>query len=151
MFSDYFELVLAVHCLATVAMTGLVWFVQVVHYPLFAEVSRTEFASYELQHVRRTTWLVAPLMLTEAGSALLLAFWPGGMAPRGMILAGLTLLLVAWLSTFLLQVPCHNQLRTSYSEAAVHRLVRSNWIRTVAWTLRSLLAVGLLLAHTTGA
>lgn len=50
---------------STLMMTGVIWFVQVVHYPLFAEVGRAEFAQYEASHSGLTTLIVAPLMLVE--------------------------------------------------------------------------------------
>ena len=36
-----------VHVLATWFMTGVIWFVQVVHYPLMARVGAEGFAAYE--------------------------------------------------------------------------------------------------------
>jgi hypothetical protein len=42
-----------------------------------------------------------------------------------------------WCSTAFLQVPIHNQLAQGYDAGLVSRLVTTNWIRTVAWTLRS--------------
>ncbi len=43
-------ILLAVHLAATAAMTGLIWFVQVVHYPLFDLVGRAQFVGYEAAH-----------------------------------------------------------------------------------------------------
>ena len=47
-------------------MTGLIWFVQVVHYPLFERVAVQIFASYQQAHQRLTTWVVAPALLVQA-------------------------------------------------------------------------------------
>ena len=46
---------LSLHLAATAAMTGLIWFVQVVHYPLFAAVGADQFVAYEVAHQRRTS------------------------------------------------------------------------------------------------
>ena len=59
---------------STLYMTGLIWFVQIVHYPLLGAVGGSEFSAYEQRHMSLTTWVVAPTMLVEAGTALLL-FW----------------------------------------------------------------------------
>lgn len=59
-----------VHLAATLSMVGLIWFVQIVHYPLFAYVGAEKFIAYEAAHARLTTWVVAPPMLTEALTAL---------------------------------------------------------------------------------
>jgi hypothetical protein len=61
---------------ATLAMTGLIWFVQLVHYPLFGRVGPADFAQYLLSHQHRTTLIVAPLMLGEAGTAVFSGYDP---------------------------------------------------------------------------
>jgi hypothetical protein len=131
---------LLVHAAATVALAGLVWFVQVVHYPLFARVGRDAFVRYEAEHVRRTTWVVAPLMLVEAGTALLLL----ALDPSALTLAGVALLAVVWASTARVQVPLHRRLELGFAADVHRRLVRSNAVRTAAWTGRAAVALALL-------
>ena len=60
---------LILQVLATSFMTGLIWFVQVVHYPLKASVGSATFATYQARHVERTGWVVGPPMLIEAATA----------------------------------------------------------------------------------
>lgn len=55
------------HAGATWFMTGLIWFVQIVHYPLMGAVPGDAFRVYQELHQRRTTWIVGPVMLVEAG------------------------------------------------------------------------------------
>lgn len=131
---------LLAHAGATVAMAGLVWFVQLVHYPLFAHVGRDGFALYEAQHTRRTTWLVAPLMLAEAATALVLVV----VDPSALTVVGAALLGVVWLSTALVQVPLHGRLERGFDVHVHRRLVRSNAVRTAAWTGRAVIALALL-------
>lgn len=64
------EALLLVQSAATLFMTGLIWFVQVVHYPLFGSAGRDIFAGYERAHQRRTGWVVGPPMLVELATAL---------------------------------------------------------------------------------
>ncbi|MDJ0868604.1 MAG: hypothetical protein QNK03_21020 [Myxococcota bacterium] len=131
---------------ATFYMVGLVWFVQRVHYPLFARVGAGDFAAYQDGHLARTGPVVGPAMLLEAGTAVaLLAFPPAALAPLVAWL-GLGLLLVIWLSTALLQVPRHRDLVTGFDADAHRRLVVTNWVRTVAWSLRGLLLLAAVLA-----
>lgn len=49
---------LAAHALVALFIKGLIWFVQIVHYPLFDRVKKADFAGYEQQHVRKTGWEV---------------------------------------------------------------------------------------------
>ena len=75
--------VLLAHLAVTLFMVGVIWFVQVVHYPLFAKVGSERFVLYSKAHSRLTTYVVGPPMLVEAATALLLVF----RRPEGVPLA----------------------------------------------------------------
>lgn len=130
---------LLLNAFATFAMTGLIWFVQVVHYPLFRSVGAPGYAAYQAEHMRLTTLVVGPLMLLEAATALWLVLDRPASLPPLQAWAGLGLLAVAWLATALLSVPRHEALRRGFDPAAHASLVATNWVRTAAWTARSLL------------
>ena len=137
------EFILLVHLAATLVMVGVIWFVQIVHYPLMAQVSRSCFAAYEREHQRRTTFVVAPAMLVEAvTAAMILAIPPAGMG-RTLPAAGASLLVVIWLSTFSIQMRQHARLSNGFDAVTHRRLVRCNWLRTVAWTGRGILVLAL--------
>ncbi len=131
------------HLLATAAMVGLIWFVQVVHYPLFAAVGSGGFAQYEQLHQRRTSFVVGPLMAIEGGTAVWLALVPPHGVARLWPLLGLAGLGVIHASTVMLQVPQHNALAGGYDPARVRRLVRTNWVRTVGWSIRGIIAAAI--------
>lgn len=135
---------LLVHAGATLAMAGLIWFVQLVHYPLFELASERDFERFAAQHQRLTSYVVVPLMVTEAGAAVALLMNPPLGLERAPLWLGLSLLAVIWLSTALLQVPLHRRLANGRDVAAIRRLVAGNWVRTVAWTVRGGLALFLL-------
>ncbi len=122
-------------------MTGLIWFVQIVHYPLFSKVGQDQFIVYEKFHNTLTTWVVGPVMLAEAITALILATRQGGI----LLWTCLTLLGVIWLSTAFLQVPQHSILEAGFNPEAHKKLVSTNWIRTILWSARALLLTTLLL------
>lgn len=137
------EFILLVHVAATLAMVGVIWFVQVVHYPLLAQVSRSDFSAYEREHQRRTTWVVAPTMLVEAITAIVLFAIPPVDMGRTLPAVGVILLAVIWLSTFLVQVRQHARLSNGFHAITHRRLVRYNWLRTVAWTGRGILVLAM--------
>jgi len=133
---------LFIHALATVSLAGLIWTIQLVHYPLFLRVPEDCFHGYESEHMRRITWLVGPLMLTEAVAALLLLLKFPSSIPLWISTA---LLVLIWVSTATIQGPLHTRMaRDGFSAARIRLLVRSNWIRTAAWTARALIALSLL-------
>jgi uncharacterized membrane protein len=122
---------------ATLFMTGLNWFVQLVHYPLMAKVGREGFAAYETAHMRLTTLVVGPAMLVEAVATVALLL----LRRDWMTVTSAALLGVVWLSTALLQIPAHETLVSGYDEPVIRRLVETNWLRTAAWSLRSAILV----------
>jgi hypothetical protein len=134
---DLTNQIVIAHAFATIALAGLIWFVQVVHYPLMARVGSEEFSAYASEHVRRTTLVVAPLMLAELAAASWLALWPPVPQVIWATTVGFLLLIVVWLSTAVLQVPCHRQLERGLDPLRVRRLVTTNWVRTLAWTARA--------------
>jgi hypothetical protein len=139
---DYPSLLL-IHCAATAFMVGVIWFVQVVHYPLFHRADPRGFPGFEADHQRRTSWVVMPPMLVEAGTLP----WLWVQAPRddrALWIVCSILLAGVWLSTFLLQVPRHRRLAGGYDRATVQGLVATNAIRTVLWTLKGLACIWLL-------
>lgn len=118
-------------------MTGLIWVIQVVHYPLFARVGAEGYRDYQLAHQSLISVIVGPAMLVEAlaTAAILLTRRD---APA---VAAAALLAIIWASTAFLQVPMHNALANGFDAQAHARLVDTNWIRTVAWTARGVLAL----------
>lgn len=129
---------------STLALLGLAWYVQLVAYPLFALVGDPAFQGYHAAHVRRVTWVAAPLMLLELGSAVGLVLARPGFVPEAVAWLGAALVGAVWGSTFLLQVPAHDRLAAGLDAALVARLVDTSWVRTLAWTARAGLLLGCL-------
>jgi hypothetical protein len=130
---------LAVNLAAGLFLTGLIWTIQLVHYPLFARVGAEGFAAYEAEHSARITLIVAPMMLIELIAAVALAFARPAGVPAWAAWVSLALVGVIWASTALLQIPRHTQLSAGFDAAAHASLVATNWLRTAAWSARALL------------
>ena len=128
----------------TWTLVGLIWVIQVVHYPLLAAVGTDAYPHYQREHMRRITWLVGPLMATEVILAIVLAIDPPANAASWMAPAALALVGLIWLSTMAFQVPLHTTLERGFDARAHRRLVDTNWLRTTAWSLRGILAIAML-------
>lgn len=130
---------LFIQLFCTYAMTGIIWFVQIVHYPLFDLVEQKSWTEYHRMHSNRITWIVAPLMILELAAATYFLFIPAGvMVPFEKDLA-FALVAMIWFSTFALQVPQHNRLAQAFRRDSHRRLVTTNWVRTICWSLRSVI------------
>lgn len=121
--------------LQLIASTGLlilIWIVQVLHYPTFRYVDQAKFIEFTYFHAKTITFIVGPLMLIELACAAVLVFF------QLNLYSGINLLLVIhiWLATAFISVPCHNQLHKSHDTLIIDKLIRTNWIRTIPWTIK---------------
>ena len=137
--------VVLAHLASSLMMVGMIWTVQLVHYPLMALVGPDRFAAYEAAHAPRMASVVMlPWTVQGITTAWLLVAPPAG-APFGLIVAAAVMALIPVVVTVLASVPAHSRLADGF-DAAVHaRLVSTNWIRTVAWTAHAVLAVAILI------
>lgn len=129
---------------ATLGLLGLIWVVQLVHYPMLAGLRGPDFTRWHRFHASRISVLVVPLMGVEAVTAVLLVLAPPPEVPLAAAGVGLALVIGHVASTAFLQVPLHHRLSTSFDAEAVRRLVATNWIRTGIWTARAALVLALL-------
>jgi hypothetical protein len=125
-------------------MTGLIWFVQIVHYPIFDTIPHDIFTQFARRHCNLTGLVVGPPMIGEAISALLLAVtWQG--TGKMLVWLNFALVVAIWLCTLLFSIPSHSRFCSSgHSESTLAYLLSTNWLRTVFWTIRALLSGWLL-------
>jgi len=124
-------------------MVGFIWTIQLLTYPMMQAVPSDGFVAYELMHRNQVTAVLAVLAPTEiiasAGVAVFVDDVPGWLS----IGAG-ALLFAIWLSTLLFYAPLHMRLSTGFDPVIHRRLVRTNWIRTAAWTVRGAAAIAMI-------
>ena len=128
-----------IHDAVTWYMVGVIWLVQLVQYPMFEYLDRATFTRSHAFHSSAIGWVVGPPMLAElllAGAIL----WRRGLADTPAV-SGFLLVLTLWALTFFVIVPLHNQLGSDGFSPGVHQaLVKWNWLRTLGWTARGLIA-----------
>ena len=119
-------------------LTGVIWTIQIVHYPSFHYIDKLSFTNFHNFHERRISIIVMPLMLIELITSIALYIhnmWS--------IIFALNLLIVGliWYSTFFVQVPIHSILSEKKDKNLIEKLVNTNWIRTFLWSIRMLLII----------
>lgn len=132
-------MLVAIHAAATWLMAGLIWTMQLVHYPSLENAAPEKFA----RNIRRTVPFVVPVMLVEAVSAILLLRSPAHQT-HVLEYVGMALLVAIWASTIVFQYPLHLRLARSYSDDDFAKLMRTNWLRVAAWSARGAVAYELL-------
>lgn len=149
------DAVVLVLALASVwAMTGVIWVIQLVHYPMFDAVDRgvddDGWRRFGDRHRRSISLVVGPFMLAEGVTGLWIAAAPPGDVGRLLPLVALALMAVAYGTTALVSVPLHERLTDRFDADAHRRLVGTNWIRTVAWTGRGVVVGAIAVLAVTG-
>ncbi|MTV27054.1 hypothetical protein FTX61_16765 [Nitriliruptoraceae bacterium ZYF776] len=141
--------VVLTHVVATWFLVGLVWTVQVVHYPLFAGVGSAGFAAYAARHSTRITAVLAvPWALEGITTAWLLVDRPPGV-PVWLPWLGAVAAAAPVVLTVAAAVPAHRQLGRGFDAEVHRRLMRCNAWRTAAWTAHGVVAAAIVLTATT--
>lgn len=123
-------------------LVGLIWLVQVLVYPSFKYIDEKNYSFFHRFHMKAITPLVGPLMILEAGLSLANLAYQN--YPTAINLVGLGLIIIIWLSSFFLSVPTHELLLLKKDDALINKLVRTNWIRTIGWSVKLILLLSLL-------
>lgn len=130
------EVALVANLVSTAVMVGVIWFVQIVHYPLLARFGASQSVEVAQEHQRRTGFVVGAPMAIEGVSTLVLLVSRPDEVSVLLPWIGAVFLAVALGSTVLLSVPLHARMAEHHSDDVGRRLVLTNWPRTIAWSLR---------------
>ena len=134
-----FEFLLKVNFISTSLMVGVIWVIQLLHYPSFNFINDKKYIEFQHFHMQRISFIVIPAMLIELASALLLAYF----FRSSLIIILLALLLGVWAITFIFFTNMHQKLTDGYSQNIVDRLVQINWSRTILWSLRLIILMSI--------
>lgn len=140
------ELAAISQVVGSVGMFGVIWIVQLVHYPLMRFVSGPEFVRFETAHRMRIAFVVGPLMAVEGVCVLAFLFAPPPGLSWWLPWAGAVAEAIAVGTTVFVSAPLHERLNTQFDPVSVERLIATNWIRTLAWTARAGLSIAMLVA-----
>ena len=120
------------------ALCTLIWLVQIVVYPGFLYYKESDLKKWHQAYTGRITIIVMPLMLSQLFLYLFLSYSQATFSS----FAGLGLVIMIWAVTFFVSVPLHTKIDTLAETIIIRKqLVRTNWIRTVAWTLVLILTI----------
>ena len=140
---NWIEIAEVLQLASTMAMLGVIWVVQLCVYPRFADLDPEKFITAHQRHCTGIGIVVAPLMLAELFTAAFLVWTGSGGWMQWVILL---LTLAAFLSTAVIQAPCHRRLMKGFDEAKCRSLTSGNWIRTSLWSLKALVVFALAVA-----
>ena len=116
-------------------LLGLIWIIQIVHYPTYLYIDNNKRILFQNFHTKTISYIVAPVMIIELISSFLILI-------NQVNLQNIVILIIPvliWLSTFCISVPIHKNINKSNFEMLAKKLIKTNWIRTILWTIKALI------------
>ncbi len=126
-----------IHFLSTSLMVGIIWVIQLLHYPAFHFIKESDYVEFQHFHMERISFIVVPVMVLELFSAFMLVYY----IQSNLLILCLIILLFIWLITFIFFTKLHQSLLDGYDKTIVDKLVRINWSRTILWSIRLIILI----------
>lgn len=128
--------VFILHLVSTSIMVGVIWIIQLVHYPTFLFIDKQKYMKFQEFHMSRVSYIVMPTMIAELFSGIYILFYNNVLMVNTFFLLASFSLLLNWVITALVFVKIHNGLLIKYEKNIILLLVKLNWLRTILWSLR---------------
>ena len=122
-----------IHIISTSIMVGVIWVIQLVHYPSFKYVNESDYIIFQKYHMSNISYIVFPVMFTELITALIILFF--GEKSLFFVLSLIYLFLI-WIITGVLFTKYHSILKEGKDLMIIEKMIKANWIRALLWTMR---------------
>ncbi|TDS20855.1 hypothetical protein DFQ03_0109 [Maribacter caenipelagi] len=110
----------------------LIWMVQLIIYPSFSYYKNEDLFQWHSSYTKRIAVVVIPLMIAQLIISMVQVFT----TPDFNSILYCLLVIGAWLSTFVMFVPLHENISKERDvEKSIKKLKLHNWLRTVLWSL----------------
>ena len=121
-------------------MIGISLITHFVTYPSFKLIKSSSFSEFHKSYTNKMLFIVAPVMILELISSLLLVIFD--ISDNHTEIGLLITLILIWLLTFFNIVPIHNKLTVNYNKDLNQKLIKYNGLRTILWIIKLLLFIG---------
>ena len=121
-------------------MVGVSLITHFVTYPSFKLIKSSLFSEFHKSYTNKMLFIVAPVMILELISSLLLVIFDVSVNNTEIgLLISLTLI---WFLTFFIIVPIHDKLTVNYNKDLNQKLIKYNGLRTILWIIKLILFIG---------
>ena len=92
------DLIIVIHFISTSLMVGVIWIIQLLHYPAFHFIDKANYSAFQDFHMNRVSFIVVPTMITEFVSGVLVVL----ILPKYFLFKiSLGIIASIWIVTFL--------------------------------------------------
>ena len=121
-------------------MVGVSLITHFVTYPSFKLIKPSSFSEFHKRYTNKMLFIVAPVMILELISSLLLVIFD--VSDNNTEIGLLISLMLIWFLTFFIIVPIHNKLILNYNKDLNQKLIKYNGLRTILWIIKLILFIG---------
>ena len=118
-------------------LLGIILMTQFVNYPLLDSYNENFHTTHQ-NYMKRMGYVAGPIMVLEF---LIISFLFLSNFENKVIAAMFLITCLIWLSTFLIQVPVHQGLTNRKEKKLIQKLINTNWIRTILWSVKLVLSL----------
>ena len=118
-------------------LLGIIMMTQFINYPLLKSYNEN-FHTIHQNYMKRMGYVVGPIMVLEF---LIISFLFLLNFENKVTTAMFLITCLIWVSTFLIQVPIHQSLTYRKEKKLIQRLIKTNWIRTMLWSMKLVLSL----------
>ena len=118
-------------------LLGIIMMTQFVSYPLMKNYNEN-FHTIHQNYMKRMGYVAGSMMVLEF---LIISFLFLLNFENKVITAMFLITCLIWLSTFVIQVPLHQELTKKKENKLIQRLINTNWIRTILWSVKLVLSL----------
>lgn len=120
------------------AMSGIAGFSAIAFYPQLKLISKKRFQEFEVSYLKKTLWIILPLIILEGVSAVLVWYTSFRTMLYYPMFINFILLIVTWVISFKRCMKHHQKLAMEGYNAKVHnQLMQANIWRTGIWAFRA--------------
>ena len=134
------DIIVYISLFTNLIMVGVSLITHFVTYPSFKLIKSIIFSEFHKSYTKKMLFIVAPVMILELISSLLLVIFD--ISDNHTEIGLLITLILIWLLTFFNIVPIHNKLTVNYNKDLNQKLIKLNGLRTILWILKLILFIG---------
>lgn len=133
---DLIASILFFHFFLTFFMTGVIWLIQLIHYPSFSFIDKNKYSKFQTFHMNKITPIVGPIIILEVSTGFYLLYFFNSESIFFLINFLINILIL--MMTIIVFGTIHKKLIDGFKTSLFKKLISLNWIRTFLWSLKSI-------------
>lgn len=118
-------------------MTGVYWLLQIVDYPLFLKCNKDDFNEHYIFHSKNSVIVMLLPMLIDLVFSLIYLMNYSQAINSFMPVLNLLLTITIMYAVFFISYPIQEKLyQDGYNEEEIKKYIKTNWIRTISWSIK---------------